>query len=364
MTGDELVWINQSMTTQSSVGGETHVEVGTDVGVVVLDHDGRVTSSNSQARELLRAGSPATLDDRLREIQYLLLQEPTLNGSMDETAIDVPEVGLIALRSCTVAGPNGEGRVLLLRDAQCISGTTRLLDQAARFRSFSFLSRDWAHDLKGMLHVIRINSALLGRLTQRESSTPNPALTKCLDAIPREVDRLDAAVELMLNARTSDKPSSVDLGAICERLKSLIAARAIRQRTELVFELKGGSKEVIGFEDQIRCALLNVVVNALEAMPEQGRLVISVEGDRTAVRIRISDNGPGLPPQLRDCQWRPHFVNDRQRTGIGLHVTRAIVESHGGRIECASNVPHGTCIEITFPSASTGRLGYGSRTHR
>jgi signal transduction histidine kinase len=58
-------------------------------------------------------------------------------------------------------------------------------------------------------------------------------------------------------------------------------------------------------------------------------------------------------------------VNDRRQTGIGLHVTRAIVESHGGRIECASNVPRGTCIELTFPpAASTGRLAHGSRTHR
>jgi signal transduction histidine kinase len=332
---------------------------------VVLDHDGRVTSTNSHARKVLRADSPSTLDARLREIQYRVARQPAMNGSEDEIVIDLPELGPIAVRSCPVAGLNGEGTVLLVRDARCLSSTTILLQQAARFRSFSFLSRDWAHDLKGMLHVIRINGALLGRLIQRELAAPSPALTKCLDAIPREIDRLDASIAMMINARTSDHASPVDLGQMCARLKSLVTATASRQRVEVVLELKGGPIEVIGFEDQLRSGLLAVVINALEAMPEQGRLLISAEGDGTTVTVRISDSGPGMPPQLRGGAWRPHLTDDRRQTAIGLNVTRAIVEAHGGRIECTANVPHGTCIEITFPSAaSTGRLGYGSRTHR
>jgi signal transduction histidine kinase len=191
------------------------------------------------------------------------------------------------------------------------------------------------------------------------------AVTKCLDTIPREVERLDRAIELMFHAKPAEQPTTFDIGMMCERLKSLIAGRAVRQRVEVALELKSGPMEIVGFEDQVHAALLNVLVNALEAMPEQGRLVISADADATRVSVRISDSGAGMQPQLTERQWRPHFVNDRRQTGIGLHVTRAIVESQGGHIECASNVPRGTCIEITFPpAASTGRLGHGSRTHR
>jgi signal transduction histidine kinase len=133
----------------------------------------------------------------------------------------------------------------------------------------------------------------------------------------------------------------------------------------VVLDVRGGSKEVVGFEEQVQGALLNLLINALEAMPEQGRLVISVDADAAAIMLRISDTGSGMQPQPDGRRWRPHFVNDPRQTAIGLHVTRAVVESHGGRIECASNVPRGTCIEIIFPTAaSTGRLGHGSRTHR
>ena len=193
--------------------------------------------------------------------------------------------------------------MLLLRDGRSLPSTATLLEQAARHRTFSFLSRDWAHDLKGMLHVIRINSAILGRLLQREPATMDAAVTKCLDTIPREVERLNNAIELMFHAKPAEEPTTFDIGMMCERLKSLIAGRAVRQRVEVALELKSGPMEIVGFEDQVHAALLNVLVNALEAMPEQGRLVISADADATRVSVRISDSGAGIQPQLAGRRW-------------------------------------------------------------
>jgi signal transduction histidine kinase len=364
MAEAKLVWIDQGMT-QSSVGTGT-VELDLcDLGIVVLDGEGRVASTNDRARQLLRADSQSALEGRLPHLQRALAEARCLNGVTDETSLELAGVGALCVRSCPVAGINDEGQVLLLRDARALTSTTDLLQQAARHRSFAFLARDWAHDLKGMLHVIRINCALLGRLLQRASPTIDPAMTRCLDAIPREVQRLDHSIELILRAKHAEQPSTFDIGAMCERLKHLIAARAARHRVEVVLELNGGSKEIVGFEDVVEGALLNVIVNALEAMPEEGRLVITVNGGAAGVTVRVADSGAGMQPQRPGRQWRPQFVNGGRQTGIGLHVTHAIVESHGGRIECASNVPRGTSIEITFPpAASTGRLGHGSRTHR
>ena len=365
MTEAEFVWLDEGMT-QTSGGARGAYEIDLcDTAIIVLDGDGHVTSTNTRARDLLRAESPSMLEDRLQEIQHHLALAPDDGDSMDETSVELPGVGPLGIRSCAVNGAGGAGRVLLLRDGRSLPGTTNLLRQAARHRSFVFLSRDWAHDLKGMLNVIRINGALLARLLQDAPAASNPAVTKCLDTIPREVDRLDRTIDAVLSARSDERESAFDLGATCARLENLIAARAMRQRVEVVLDVQGGVREIVGFEDQILGALLNVVVNALEAMPEQGRLLITVGGDTRNVSIRICDSGPGMQPRPSDRLWRPHFVNDGRRTGIGLHVTRAIVESHGGRIECASNVPPGTCVEIYFPTAaSTGRFLHGSRTHR
>lgn len=358
------MWIEES-TTPATASARAAVEIDLcDLGIVVLDGEGRVASANGVARDLLRAESASALEDRTRE----LLGQLTANqdDSMDEAVVDVPGVGQLAVRGCAVEGAEHRGRVLLLRDGRSQKSTASLLVHAARHRTFAFLSRDWAHDLKGMLHVIRINTALLARLLQREGSAVEPALTKCLDAIPREVERLDRGIEAMFNARGGDRETTFDLGAVCRRLKDLIEARARHQRVEVVLDVKEGT-EISGSEDQIQGALLNLLVNALQAMPEVGRLDLSVEADGSTVRVRICDSGSGLQPRPDGREWRPQF-GDGQGTGIGLHVTRAIVESHGGRIECRANVPSGTCFDVVFPSpASTGqsgRLAHGSRTHR
>jgi signal transduction histidine kinase len=360
------VWTEEG-TTRATAGARDAVEIDLcDLGIVVLDGDDRVASANGAARELLGAESASALEDRTRE----LLQQLTANqdDSMDEAVVDLPGVGRLGVRGSAVEGADHRGRVLLLRDGRSLTSTSNLLVHAARHRTFAFLSRDWAHDLKGMLHVIRINTALLARLLQREGTAVEPALTKCLDAIPREVERLDRGIEAILNGRGGDKETTFDLGTVCRRLKDLIAARANHQRVEVALDVREGPTEISGSEDQVQGALLNVLVNALQAMPEVGRLEISVAGEGSAVKVRICDSGPGLQPRPEGRDWRPEFVNDGRRSGIGLHVTRAIVESHGGRIECRANAPSGTCFDVLFPSpASTGqsgRLANGSRTHR
>ena len=149
MTEAEFVWIDQGMI-ESSVraGGTVEIDL-CEVGIVVLDHEGRVTSTNALARELLRADSQPALNERVRDLQRELTSKPAWqNGSMDETSVELPGLGSLGVRGCDVAGVASDGRVLLLRDGRSLPSTAGLLQQAARHRTFSFLSRDWAHDLK------------------------------------------------------------------------------------------------------------------------------------------------------------------------------------------------------------------------
>ena len=163
------------------------------------------------------------------------------------------------------------------------------------------------------------------------------AVTKCLDAIPREVERLDRSIELMFRAKPAEQPSTFDIGAMCERLKSLIAARAMRQRVEVVLELKRGPMEIVGFEDQVQSALMNVIVNALEAMPEQGRLVISAEGDATQrdcshqrQRCRNTTSADGAPVA---ATFRERSTTDWDRLACDPCDRRIARRSHRMRVE-------------------------------
>lgn len=313
-----------------------------DIGVVVLGHDGEVETVNERARQLLKAESVEAIRDRLAPAQHRLAKAD------GELRLDLPGLDALLGQVC------GQGRILLLQDAASVVAVESVLEQAAQQRSFSSLSRDWAHHFKGILHIIRINHALLARVLQPEAGPIDTTVrARYLEAIPREIERMDRSLDMVLRARPGQQESIVDIGAMCERLVELIAARASRQRVEVTLELTGGSKEIMGFEDQLQGALLNLMVNALDAMPDQGTLGVSAEGAAT-VRVCVRDSGPGIPPGLEGRMWQPHIVNGQRHTGIGLFVTRTVIEAHRGRIEYTSHNPRGSCFEVTLPRMSNG----------
>src|SRR5262245_34798419 len=138
-----------------------------EIGIVVIGQDGRIASANDRVRDLLHADSLDVLVDRVEVLRREL--EANAGAALTgEVSLEIQGLPPLMVRSCAVTGTGGSDRVLLLRDARSLAGANGLLRQASRYRDAAFLSRDWVHELKGMLSVIRINAALLGRLLQRE----------------------------------------------------------------------------------------------------------------------------------------------------------------------------------------------------
>jgi signal transduction histidine kinase len=167
-------------------------------------------------------------------------------------------------------------------------------------------------------------------------------VARCLESIPREIGRLDRSIDLVLRSSDDDRRSRFDVGLTAERLVSIVEARARRQHVTTSLELTGGSREISGFEDRLGGAVLNLLVNALDAMPDEGRLGVTVHGG-PLVRITICDSGPGLAAGEDDSVHAP------DGDGIGLLVARSVVEAHQGRMSCRANPPRGTCVELDLP---------------
>jgi signal transduction histidine kinase len=117
---------------------------------------------------------------------------------------------------------------------------------------------------------------------------------------------------------------------------------------------------ITGYAARIRQALLNILVNSLEAMPNKGELSIRLTADDRAARISMCDSGPGIPSSLSQKIFDMHFTTRESGTGIGLYVTRGVVEQHGGSIEVRGELGRGTCFEVTLPLSQT-RLGEAPR---
>jgi two-component system, NtrC family, sensor histidine kinase HydH len=220
------------------------------------------------------------------------------------------------------------------RDAPESSGVESLMHDAARHRSVSAVSRDLGHELKSVLNVVTLNLALLSRVAAngQPSRADIELAARSSDVMRREIKRLDSYIDGVLRAHARDDEGwqRVDLGALIQRVAMLIGARATRQRVNVRVSVPEAEVFIEACPAQMQNAVMNLTVNALDAMPNGGSLDLQVSTDGPVARIRVTDSGPGLSDEIRSDPWQPRATADGP--GVGLAVTKAIVDTHDGRI--------------------------------
>jgi signal transduction histidine kinase len=158
--------------------------------------------------------------------------------------------------------------------------------------------------------------------------------------------------------RIGTVPAQFDLAAVVEESLQIFAEKFQRAGVEVVKRITPGSK-VIGFSDEVRQVIDNLLLNALEATPAGGHLRISLYPSRNwanqqeGIRLTIADTGSGIPKQNRSKIFEPFFTTKPEKgTGLGLWVVRGIVAKHDGNIAVRSSAgkKSGTVISVLWPS--------------
>jgi len=220
------------------------------------------------------------------------------------------------------------------RGASGLEGLDSLMRDASRHRSAAAVSRDLGHELKSVLNVVTLNLALLSRVasTGQPSKAELELAARSSDVTRREIKRLDTYIDAILRAhgRDDDGWQRMDLCACCQRIGLLTGARATRQRVTVRINVPESEVFIDACPAQLQNAVLNLAVNALDAMPNGGSLDLQVSVDGPVARLRISDSGPGLSDAVRSDPWQPRQTVDG--LGVGLAVTKSIVDAHDGRI--------------------------------
>ena len=107
---------------------------------------------------------------------------------------------------------------------------------------------------------------------------------------------------------------------------------------------------VLGDPSGLEQLFLNLLLNAAEALPESGRARIEAEADGDMVLVRIEDDGPGIPRDVRERVFEPLFSTKEAGTGLGLTISRRIVEAHRGELDIRGADGGGTCVEVRLPT--------------
>jgi len=242
-----------------------------------------------------------------------------------------------------------EERTAELRRAQA------QLVQSEKLSSLGRLAASIAHEINNPLAGILTYSKLIIRTFE---SSPDPqvaAAVKQLRLVQRETERCSAIVRNLLDF-ARERPltlKDISVNQVVEEALVLVGNQA--RLANVVIEKRLGDVPPVRADfGQIRQALINLIINACDAMPQGGRLTLETAADEAAgvVEVRIGDTGCGIPADVLPRVLDPFFTTKDKGTGLGLSVVYGIVERHGGSLDIASQVGVGTTVTIRLPAAA------------
>jgi two-component system, NtrC family, sensor kinase len=281
------------------------------------------------------------------------LDHPVTSSSHDE-------VGALARAFSEMTTKLRQSRADLLRLNQELEGkvsqlqkTQSQLVQSEKLASIGEMSAAVAHGLRNPLASLRAAAQVVRRHPNAPSSAEH------LNAIIEEVDRLDRRISHLLSfSRPAPyHPLNESVPRLVEGLLPAFAELLRERRVELEMDLSPLLPEVRVDPMQLEQALVEIVSNALDAMPDGGRLRIagSVEenngGSAPQVTIEIADTGPGIPPQVMPSICEPFFTTRQEGTGLGLSIAKRYVEQNGGSLDILSRAG-GTTVRVRLPAAA------------
>lgn len=328
-------------------------------GVIVTDRNLEVTSTNPAAQthwalspDSVR-GKPldalplgTSMADRFGPLSDLIQDVET------KSAKAVPLAELLA--DVTVAPLENEkgailGLVITLEDVTEAVRTKEALIRSERLAAIGRMSAHVTHEIRNPLSSIGLNAEMLEDIAGDETNAEE-ARTLCR-AIVREVDRLTAITDEYLRFARLPRPvlRDTDIVGLVRAIEAFVRRDCEAANVNVQLELPSEAIRIHIDSDQIRSALLNLVRNAKESMPEGGNLTLSVRSADEELVLEVRDEGMGIDPQSVDRIFDPFYSTKLTGTGLGLALTQQIISEHRGQLEVSSQVDVGTEFRIRLP---------------
>jgi len=237
----------------------------------------------------------------------------------------------------------------------------RKMYRADRLATLGQLAAGAAHEIRNPLTSIRSTIQYL-----QKTITDSPKKELVVGLI-QEVDRINEIIEGLLSFSKPTKPETeqIDLDCLLEQILTLVATSAKKRKIEIEYKFNAPEKQLKADPSQLKQVFLNIIMNALQAMDDGGKLQVAVSSCRKEGQfsseltakfyITFQDTGEGIPKESLEHVFDPFFTTKKDGTGLGLSISYGIIQQHGGEIEIES-VPreenpesHGTRVIVILP---------------
>jgi signal transduction histidine kinase len=265
---------------------------------------------------------------------------------------DVVAGGVLAGAALTVAGL-GLGAIFWVqrRHLADVRGLEANLAQRDRLAAVGDMAAAFAHEVRNPLNAVSVG---LQRLRAEFAPEPAADYARCVTLMQEEARRLNAIVEQFIAmARPLPlKPAPFAIADLLRELSDLVEGDARAAGVAVRVAVADALPVVTADRDHVKQVLLNLVLNAIQAMPGGGAVTIGASAGRGTVAVTVDDTGPGIPADVRGRVFDPYFTTKKNGLGLGLTIARRIAEAHGGALTVEPRAG-GTRFRLTLPQDAT-----------
>ena len=330
------------------------------IGLVAIDGQRRIASFNQAAETILKVSSTELLSKKvevaLPEPLWKLIDQLKIGPRLIEKEIECPLTGGKTIPLEVIAAFLQEesgvflGHVILFRDLSEIRHLKEEVERNQRLAAVGRLAAGVAHEIRNPL------SSIKGFATYfKERYREVPEDQKTAEIMIQEVERLNRVIGQLLEiARpVSIQKRPTSLQTLIRHSLKMIEGDTLEKGIRIDLNIAPEIGEVLVDPDRIKQVLLNLYLNAIEAMEQDGILSVEVLQDKDSknVQLHISDTGKGIREQNLTHIFDPFFTTKSSGTGLGLAIVHNIIESHGGEVRVTSRLGEGTMVTILLPTS-------------
>jgi len=331
-----------------------------DETVVMLDKELKVKSYNEKSSSFFKLPGNQNFEEYFTEIisingEFKKLIRACLEGQLvnDEIiTIWLPNDQDIQIKiSSQIFWENEQisGLLITFKNLRSLMELQNNLQKSMKFGIINNLASSISHEIKNPLASMGLNVQLIQSILKTQNSSED--VNHSLKVIQNEINRLNNIIHQFLNLARGKKTKleKVSLNELVEDVLVLVKQQATERQIVIDKELQENLTHIYGDQDQLKQVLLNIILNAFQAIEHKGKVFIKSRSINRRILLDIRDSGKGMPEEVQQKIFDLYFTTKSDGSGIGLAVCNNIVKAHEGRLTFESTEGEGTVFKLDFP---------------
>ncbi|MEJ2637627.1 MAG: ATP-binding protein [Calditrichia bacterium] len=336
-------------------------------GLMIVNANMKIISYNDYLLDIFHIRNPKAPEEKIYQILqknpklleiYRRARDPLTHAVRKTMAISLLDDSTIDIQINALSileGENTNSVIFYVKNLGLIKELEQNLNRSMRYTIISQLASSVGHEIRNPLSSLAIHTEVLDDLVAQIPTDKDKSqkIKKSLKILNSEITRISKLTDQFFNLA---KPKEVELGleninSIIKDIATLVQQEAYEKAVNLKLQLTKDLKSVNMIRDQIKQVILNIVLNAFDSMPNGGTLYLITREVENNVVIIIKDSGSGIPEEIRDKIFDLYFSTKSTGGGIGLAISKKIIEAHEGKLYFKTKINAGTSFIIELPKS-------------